>query len=98
MRGLSWLTTATLGLLLLACAVQDTRPTAEVQQLLAPTGKLRVGLYLGSPLSVIRNPATGETNGVGFELGREFARWLVIPCQPALSPGNGPLIQALKTS
>ncbi len=97
MRRLSWLTTATLGLLLLACAAQDTGPTAEVQQLLAPTGKLRVGLYLGSPLSVIRNPATGETNGVGFELGREFARWLGVPFEPVVYPGNGAVIEAVKS-
>ena len=47
---------------------------ADVVRVLTPTGKLRVGLDLGSPLSLIKNPATGETNGVGYELGREFAR------------------------
>ena len=30
---------------------------AEVVRLLTPTGKLRVGLYLGSPLSLIEDPA-----------------------------------------
>jgi len=97
MRATLWLMTAMLGLLLLGCAAKDTRPTAEVRQVLAPTGKLRVGLYLGSPLSITRDPASGETNGVGFELGKEFARWLGVPFEPVVYPGNGEVLEALKS-
>ena len=97
MRATLWLMTAMLGLLLLGCAAKDTRPTAEVRLVLAPTGKLRVGLYLGSPLSITRDPASGETNGVGFELGKEFARWLGVPFEPVVYPGNGEVLEALKS-
>jgi polar amino acid transport system substrate-binding protein len=70
---------------------------ADVLRVLVPTGKLRVGLYLGSPLSLIKDPATGETNGVGFELGREFARRLGVPYEPVVYKQNGEVISALKS-
>jgi polar amino acid transport system substrate-binding protein len=74
-----------------------TSDIADVVRVLAPTGMLRVGLYLGSPLSLIKNPATGETNGVGFELGREFARRLGVPYEPVIHAQNGEVIAALKS-
>lgn len=70
---------------------------AEVARLLTPTRKLRVGLYLGSPLSLIEDPATGERNGVGFELGREFARRLGVAYDPVVYKQNGEVISALKS-
>jgi polar amino acid transport system substrate-binding protein len=39
-------------------------------QALAPTGKLRVGLYPGTPTSILGDPASGNAKGVGFDLGR----------------------------
>ena len=69
---------------------------AEVVRLLTPTGKLRVGLYLGSPLSLIEDPATGGRNGVGFELGRELARRLGVTYEPVVYKQNGEVISALK--
>ena len=68
-----------LGLLLAACAGMHSPPTAEVRQVLAPTGKLRVGIYPGSPTSMIRDAASGETKGVSVDLGRELARRLGVP-------------------
>ena len=63
MRKTRWVMTAILGLLLTACAGIHTAPTPEVRQVLAPTGKLRVGLQLGNPLNVIRDSASGEMKG-----------------------------------
>jgi polar amino acid transport system substrate-binding protein len=74
-----------------------TSDIADVVRLLAPTGRLRVGLYLGSPLSLIKNQATGETNGVGFELGREFARGLGVAYEPVMYKQNGEVISALES-
>jgi polar amino acid transport system substrate-binding protein len=74
-----------------------TSNIADVVRLLTPTGKLRVGLYLGSPLSLIEDPATGERNGVGFELGREFARRLGVAYDPVVYRQNGEVISALKS-
>jgi len=49
-----------IGLLLTGYAAINTAPTPEARQALAPTGKLRVGLQLGSPHNVIRDSAQGE--------------------------------------
>ena len=73
-----------------------TSNNADVVRLLTPTGKLRVGLYLGSPLSLIEDAATGERNGVGFELGREFAHRLGVAYDPVVYKQNGEVISALK--
>ena len=88
MRTTHWLMTAMLGLLLSGCAGISSAPTAEVRQALAPTGKLRVGLLLGSTTQVIRDPASGEMKGVGFDLGKELARRMEVPFEPVLYPGS----------
>ena len=48
----------------------------EPREILAPSGKLRVGVYLGSPTSMVRDSKTGEIHGLSFELGKELARRL----------------------
>ena len=85
MRTTHWLT-AMLGLLLMGSADISTAQTAEARQALAPTGKLRVGLLLGSPMQVIRESASGEMKGVGFDLGRELARRMEVPFEPVQYP------------
>jgi len=97
MRTTHWLMTAILGLLLTGCAGIDTAPTPEARQALAPTGKLRVGLYLGQPLSVIRDSASGEMKGVGFDLGKELARRLGVPFEPVVYPSSGAVVGGAKS-
>ncbi|HZR02117.1 MAG TPA: transporter substrate-binding domain-containing protein [Burkholderiales bacterium] len=92
-----WLTSLVLALLLASCATVTTAPTPEARQALAPTGTLRVGLQLGSPHNVIRDPATGEMRGVGFDLGKELARRLGVPFEPILYPSVGALLDAGKS-
>ena len=48
----------------------------EAREILAPTGKLRVGVYLGSPTSLVRDSKTNETHGLSFDLGKELAKRL----------------------
>src|SRR5918992_1058620 len=86
-----------LGLLLMGCASMSTAPTPEARQALAPTGKLRVGLQLGNPLNVIRDSASGEMNGVAFDLGKELARRMGVPFEPVLYPSVGALLDAGKS-
>ncbi|OGQ76724.1 MAG: ABC transporter substrate-binding protein [Deltaproteobacteria bacterium RIFCSPLOWO2_12_FULL_57_22] len=97
MRTTHWLMTAILGLLLTGCAGISTAPTPEARQALAPTGKLRVGLQLGNPLNVIRDPASGETKGLGFDLGKELARRIGVPFEPVLYPSIGALLESGKS-
>ena len=42
-----------------AVMAQDVKPTPEVRKVLAPAGKLRVGLYLGNPSSLLKEPVSG---------------------------------------
>ncbi len=51
-------------------------PTLDVAHVLAPTGTLRIGVYQGSPTSMLRDAASGETRGVSVDLGQELARRL----------------------
>jgi polar amino acid transport system substrate-binding protein len=95
MRTTLWVTTALL--LLTGCAGIDTTPTPEARQALAPTGKLRVGLQLGSPHNVIRDPVSGEMKGVAFDLGNELARRMGIPFEPILYPSVGALLDGGKS-
>lgn len=53
-----------------------SRSESDIGKLLAPSGKLRVGVFAGSPLSMIQVAKTGETHGITFDLGRELAKRL----------------------
>jgi polar amino acid transport system substrate-binding protein len=83
-------------LLLAGCGTSPAAPGDEVRQAIAPTGKLRVGLYAGSPTSSVKDPASGETRGVGHDLGRELARELGIPFEPVVFASNAQLQDAAK--
>jgi len=102
MRQTRWLMAAILGLALAGCAANRVTPTfatptPEARQALAPTGKLRVGLQLGSPHNVIRESASGEMRGVGFDLGNELAGRLGVPFQPIFYPSVGALLEGGKS-
>lgn len=62
----------------------------------APTGRLRVGVYPGSPTSMLRAPASPDPKGLAFELGREFARRLNVPFEPVEFPQIANVLEALK--
>jgi polar amino acid transport system substrate-binding protein len=89
--------TAIFGLLLTSCAGINTAPTLEARQALAPTGKLRVGLQLGSPHNVVQDSVSGEMKGVAFDLGKELARRLGVPFEPVLYPSVGALLESGKS-
>jgi polar amino acid transport system substrate-binding protein len=61
----------------LALAISITGAFAEdARAILAPTGKLRIGVYFGSPTSLVRDGKTGEFHGLSFDLGQELAKRL----------------------
>jgi polar amino acid transport system substrate-binding protein len=71
--------------LLLACmiigaSVLCAHASGE-KELLAPTGKLRVGVYHGSPTSMVTDAKSGQTHGLTYDLGREFATRLNVPVE-----------------
>jgi polar amino acid transport system substrate-binding protein len=51
----------------------------DMREILAPTGKLRVGVYFGSPTSMVHDARTNEIHGLAFDLGKKLARRLNVP-------------------
>jgi polar amino acid transport system substrate-binding protein len=64
--------------------------------LLAPTGHLRVGVYAGSPTSMVIDPAGHETHGVTYELGKDFAERLHVPVDYVTFPRIADVVSAIK--
>ena len=54
---------------------------AQARQALAPSGTLRVGVYPGSPTSLVIHPQTGERAGVALALGQLMGQQLGVPVQ-----------------
>jgi polar amino acid transport system substrate-binding protein len=79
------------------CASVSMTLDPAVAQVLAPTGKLRVGLYPGTPTSIIGDPASGNAKGVGFELGRELAQRAGIQFEPVVFAKNADVLAAAKS-
>jgi len=63
---------------------------------LAPTGRLRVGLYPGSPGSLMVGDTPDKNRGLGFELGRAFAQFLDVPFEPIIFATNGEILAQAK--
>jgi polar amino acid transport system substrate-binding protein len=78
------------------CANAPLAPAPEVRKVLAPTGTLRLGLSLGRPGQMIRDPSTGEVRGIAYELGREFAKRLGVPFEVVLIEGNAHFLEAMQ--
>jgi polar amino acid transport system substrate-binding protein len=68
----------------------------EAQKILAPTGKLRAGLYPGTPTSILPD-APGGPRGVGYDLGKEIAQRLGVPYEPVVFSKNAEVLEAVKT-
>jgi polar amino acid transport system substrate-binding protein len=87
--------------LVLACAVAGTLGAFDAhagseQELLAPTGRLRVGVYPGSPTSMVKDAKTDKTHGVAYDLGRAFAERLKVPVEYITFQRVADVISAIK--
>jgi len=63
---------------------------------LAPTGKLRAGLYPGTPTSILNNDEK-PPRGVGYEIGQELAHRLHVDYEPVVFAKNAEVLQAVKS-
>lgn len=63
---------------------------------LAPKGKLRVGVYPGSPLSMVRDRVSGELHGLTLDLGKYLASRLDIPLELATHQRIAEVLAAIK--
>jgi polar amino acid transport system substrate-binding protein len=73
-----------------------TSQVKEAAKVLAPTGKLRVGLYPGSPNSLLKGVNGASDVGMGFELGAALAKYLNVPFDPIIFAKNGDVLAAAK--
>jgi len=81
---------------LAGCVSGSNVVAPEVQRVLAPSGRLRVGLYVGSPTSLVGDPADPTAKGIGLDLGRDLARRLGVPFEPVVFPRNDDVQRAAK--
>lgn len=97
----TWLTGLLAAVALLAgCAVTPPQapapaPTPEARVALTPTGVLRVGVYMGSPTSLVSDKQ-GRNAGVAHDLGKELARWLNSPFELVEFRRIAEVIEAMK--
>ena len=87
--------TVVAALLLFAAVAIAADP--QPRDILAPSGKLRAGLYPGTPTSIL-NAQAGEPRGVGYELGKELARRLGVPYEPVVFSKNAEVLDAIKSA
>jgi polar amino acid transport system substrate-binding protein len=67
------------------------------QETLAPTGVLRVGVYPGSPSSMVGDPKSPDVHGVAVELGKALAENLGIRSELVVFPRVADVVDAMKT-
>jgi polar amino acid transport system substrate-binding protein len=70
--------------------------TPQIKNTLVPTGVLRVGVYLGSPTSLVRVGPSGESFGIALELGKALGQQLGVPVQVIEFPRVAEVIAAIK--
>jgi polar amino acid transport system substrate-binding protein len=65
---------------------------------LVRTGKLRVGIGLGSPSGAMKNPATGELRGLAVDLGRALATRIGVGFVAVEYPRPGAILEGVQTN
>jgi polar amino acid transport system substrate-binding protein len=77
------------------CTSPPAGLSAQERDVLAPTGKLRVGVYPGSPTSLVKS-ASGDSRGVSVDIGQLFARRLGVPYEQVEFARLASVLDALK--
>jgi len=83
--------------LVVGCGTVPAKPDSQTVAALAPTGKLRIGVYKGSPTSMVVDTKTGEQRGLALQLGQELARQLGVPFEVVEFPRLAEILLAMKT-
>src|SRR5207302_4933976 len=94
MRRAVYILIAILGLAFAGFAAASAAPASDVQKALAPKGKLRVALLNGDATQAVKDSASGELKGVGFDLGKHLAQRMGTAFEPVLYPSIGALLDS----
>jgi polar amino acid transport system substrate-binding protein len=65
---------------------------------LVQSGKLRVGLGLGSPALAVKDPKTGEVRGPALDLARALAMKIGVQVEPVEYPRPGAVLQGVENN
>lgn len=79
----------------LALAESDVK--TDLKSVLAPSGKLRAGLYPGTPTSYLAGENGAPPRGVGYELGKALAEKLGVPYEPIVFKKNAEVLEAVQS-
>jgi polar amino acid transport system substrate-binding protein len=74
----------------------DPTPQEAARAVLAPTGKLRIAVYPGTPTSLAADAPEGERKGVGHDLGLALAARLGVPPEVVVFAKNVDALEAVK--
>lgn len=77
-------------------AAAAAAPAGNERDILAPAGKLRIGVYPGSPTSMVQEPKTGETHGLSVDLGNELAKRLDVQVEMIQFQRIADVLEAIK--
>ena len=85
---------------LMACSIVGALGMAGAnaageKELLAPSGHLRIGVYAGSPTSMVTD-GSGQKHGLTYDLGRELAARLNVPTEYVTFPRIADVVDAIK--
>ena len=83
--------------ILAGCAATAPAPDAATLAALVPTGTLRVGVYAGSPTSMVTLGNSGEKAGLAHDLGLALGAQLGVPVRLVEFARIAQVIDALKT-
>ena len=78
------------------CGTLASSVDAEASRALVPNGKLRVGVYAGSPTSMTIDARSGQKIGIAHDLGRDLAQQLNVPFEVVEYRRVAEVLEALK--
>jgi len=94
MRMLLWLAVCSI----LSAVPYEAAVGQDVAAVLAPSGRLRIAVYAGSPTSLVKDASTGDARGVTVDIGIELARRLGVPYDLVLHQRPAEVLQSLSSA
>jgi polar amino acid transport system substrate-binding protein len=83
-------------LLFVGCGTLVPQVDSGARAALAPTGTLRIGVYPGSPTSMMVDASSGKRIGIALDLGKAMANQLAVPFEVVEFRRVAEVLDALK--